>query len=446
MINVEEQKRKVCKCIDEHREEIMNIGEKIFTNPELGFKEEKTAKLIKETFEKIGIKYKDKLALTGIKATIPGRKKSPYVAVLGEMDAVISPDHPYANKKTGAAHACGHHTMIANLLGIGFGLIDSGVMEYLDGSVALFAVPAEEYIEIEYRKKLVQEGKIKYLGGKQELIRLGEFDNIDMAIMSHAAPNTPNKVVNTNISMNGFIGKIVRYIGKGSHAGAAPEKGINALSAAMLGLQAVNFLRETFKDEGCIRFHPIITKGGAGVNTVPSDVRIDSYVRAKNMNILIETNRKINRALEAGAMAIGCNIEIEDIPGYMPMISSDTMTKIFSDNASKIIGGKNVNKKHLHSAGSSDMGDITQIIPGIHPFRGGFKGDLHSKEFEVVDKEMAYIIPAKIMAMTIIDLLFNNADLAKQILREKKKNKEKYLNEINKMAKITKKEYMKIQI
>ena len=436
-------KKNVCKSIDEKKEELISIGEKIFKNPELGFKEEKTANLVKETFEKMGVKYKDKLALTGIKATIHGKKKSPNIAILGEMDAVISPDHPFANKKTGAAHACGHHTMIANLLGVGFGLNNSGVMKDLDGSVTLFAVPAEEYIEIEYRKKLMQEGKIAFLGGKQELIRLGEFDDIDMAMMFHPLPNTPNRVIYTNLSSNGFIGKIVRYIGKESHAGGAPEKGVNALNAAILGLQAINSLRETFKDEDSIRVHPIITKGGDGVNTIPSDVRIESYVRAKNMDVLIETNKKINQALEAGAMAIGCNIVIEDLPGYMPMISNNIMTKIFSKNASEIIGKKNVNNIYMHSSGSSDMGDITQIIPGIQPMIGGFEGELHSKAFKITDKEMAYIIPAKIMAMTIIDLLHNNANLAKKVVKQRKKNKEKYLNETENMKKVIKKGYMK---
>ncbi|HAJ33178.1 MAG: Uncharacterized protein XE09_0039 [Atribacteria bacterium 34_868] len=443
-MDLDSYKRNICKIIDENKEELISIGEKILKNPELGFKEGETAKLIKETLEKIGVKYKDKLALTGIKANIPGRKKSPNIAILGEMDAVISPNHPFADKKTGAAHACGHNTMITNLLGVGWGLINSGVMKDLEGSVTLFAVPAEEYIEIEYRKKLREEGKIAFLGGKQELIRLGEFDDIDMAMMFHPAPNTPKRVIYPNISMNGFIGKMVRYIGKSSHAGAAPEKGINALSAAMLGLQAINSLRETFKDDDCIRVHPIITKGGEGVNVVPSEVKIESYVRAKSMDILIETNKKINRALEAGAMAMGCNIEIDDLPGYMPIIPNDIMTKIFINNATKIVGKENVYEMHIHNTGSSDMGDVTQIMPGIHPMTAGFEGELHSKDFKIIDKEMAYIIPAKIIAMTIIDLLSNNADLAKQVLKEKKKSKEKYLNEINNMAKTTKKEYMKI--
>ena len=439
-MSLNELKRKVCRCIDERKEELISIGEKILKNPELGYKEEKTAELVKKNFEKVGIEYRDKLALTGVKGKIG--IKSPNIAILGELDAVISPDHPYANKKTGAAHACGHNTMITNLLGVCFGLIDSKVIKNLDGSVTFFAVPAEEYIEIEFRKKLMKEGKIEFLGGKQELIRLGEFDDIDMAMMFHPAPNLPARIVNTNLSMNGFIGKMIRYVGRGSHAGAAPEEGINALNAAIIGLQGINSLRETFKDEDCIRVHPIITKGGEGVNIVPSDVRIESYVRAKKIDVLVETNKKVNKALEAGAMAIGANIEINDLPGYMPLIPNDIMGKAFSKNASEILGNENVMESSIHSTGSSDMGDVTQIIPGIHPFVGGFEGGLHSKEFKIVDKEMAYIIPAKIMAMTVIDLLYNNATLAKEVLKEKKKTKEEYLTEIRNMKKTIKKEYM----
>jgi len=153
-MSLDTYKREVCESIDGRKEELISIGEKILRNPELGFKEEETAKLVKTVFKKMGIKYRDKIALMGIKATISGRKSSPNIAVLGELDAVISPNHPYANKKTKAAHACGHHTMVTNLLGVGFGLIDSGVMKNLDGSVTLLAVPAEEYIEIEFRKKV----------------------------------------------------------------------------------------------------------------------------------------------------------------------------------------------------------------------------------------------------------------------------------------------------
>jgi len=441
-MNLDTCKRKVCESIDERKEELISIGEKILENPELGFREEDTARLVKEMFEEMGIKYRDRIALTGIRATIPGRKSCPNIAVLGEMDAVISPDHPRADKKTGAVHACGHHAMITNLLGVGFGLIDSNVMKDLDGSVTLFAVPAEEYIEIEFKKELIEQGRIQFIGGKQELVRLGEFDDIDMVMMFHSAPNTTNRVVRTNLSMSGFIGKFVRYRGKGSHAGVAPEKGINALNAAMIGLQAINSLRETFRDDHCIRVHPIITRGGEAVNIVPSDVRVELYVRAKSMDVLIETNKKVNRALEAGAIAIGCNIEIEDLPGYMPMISNNLMARVFSNNASEIVGTENVDEAHFHSAGSSDVGDVTQVIPGIQLLAGGFEGGLHARDFKVVDKEMAYIIPAKIMGMTIVDLLYEKANLAKQVSKERKGSKEKYLNQIKNMKKIIKKEYM----
>ena len=126
----------------------------------------------------------------------------------------------------------------------------------------------------------------------------------------------------------------------------------------------------------------------------------------------------------------------------MPLSSYELMTKIFINNASEIIGKENVHEIHIHSTGSSDMGDVTQIIPGIQPMIGGFEGELHSKTFKITDKEMVYIIPAKIMAMTVIDLLYNNASFAKKVIKEKKKDKNKYLNETENMKKVIKKQYM----
>lgn len=171
------------------------------------------------------------------------------------------------------------------------------------------------------------------------------------------------------------------------------------------------------------------------MNIVPSNVRVELYVRAKSMDVLVEINKKVNRALEAGAIAIGCNIEIEELPGYMPMISNNLMARVFSNNVSEIVGTENVDEAHFHTAGSSDVGDVTQVIPGTQLVAGGFEGGLHARDFKVVDKEMAYIIPAKIMGMTIVDLLSEKAYLAKQISKEKKGSKEKYLNEIKNMKK-----------
>ncbi len=107
----------------------------------------------------------------------------------------------------------------------------------------------------------------------------GFFDNVDMAMMIHMAALGPDKKVIVGGTSNGFIGKLIKYKGKESHAGAAPHIGINALNAALLGLMGIHLQRETFKDEDHIRVHPIITKGGDLVNVIPADVRMETYVR-----------------------------------------------------------------------------------------------------------------------------------------------------------------------
>ena len=122
------------------------------------------------------------------------------------------------------------------------------------------AVPAEEFVELEYRESLRKKGQISYFGGKQELIHRGYFDDVDMSIMFHALDMGENKALIGPVS-NGFIGKKVRFTGKESHAGSAPELGVNALNAATLAMMNIQVQRETFKDSDRVRVHPIITKG-----------------------------------------------------------------------------------------------------------------------------------------------------------------------------------------
>ena len=119
-----------------------------------------------------------------------GKGEGPNICIIGEMDAVKCFRHPYADSDTGAAHACGHNAQIASMLGVAIGIVKSGVMEKLGGKVTFFAVPAEEFVELDRKEQLKNEGKIEYFGGKQELIRLGEFDGIDMAIFSGRSTRT----------------------------------------------------------------------------------------------------------------------------------------------------------------------------------------------------------------------------------------------------------------
>jgi amidohydrolase len=428
----EELKKKVCIAIANRKADIKAVAESIWAEPELGYKEHKTAKKVEESFEKLGVPFKNKLAITGVKGRLKGGKGSKYsIAVIGELDAIICADHPAADETSGAAHCCGHNAQIANMMAVTMGLIDSGAMQFLAGDVVPFAVPAEEYVEITYRNRLIEEGKIKYIGGKPELISRGEFDDIDMALQIHltSVPNDrQDGFIEISTTSNGFIGKLIKYKGEASHAAAAPYAGVNALNAAMMGMMGVHAIRETFQEKDYIRFHPIITQGGDLVNVVPSDVRMESYVRAGNVPAMIDANERINRALKAGAMAVGATCEIKDLPGYLPLNNNPTLNELLKHNAEALIGEENVSIAP-HMTGSTDTGDLSHIMPVSHPWIGSVRGVLHGKDYTVFDEEMAYIRPAQMMACTIIDLLYDDAKPAQKLISEYKPlmTKDEYL-------------------
>ncbi|SFM29757.1 amidohydrolase [Pelosinus propionicus] len=429
----EELKQKICQAIEANKEQIFALGESIYKEPELGFKETKTASKVEEIFRELGISYEKGLALTGVKGRIKGKKSNRTVAILGELDAVTCAAHPGADPLSGAAHCCGHNVQIAMLMAVGRALLETGAMEYLAGDVVLFAVPAEEYVEISYRNKLREEGKITYLGGKQELIHLGAFDDIDMALQIHLLTNTEkDSFIRLGSTSNGFIGKLVKYRGKAAHAAMAPSEGINALNAAMLGIMGVNAQRETFREEDYVRFHPIITQGGDLVNVIPEDVRMESYVRAATMEALQESNKKIDRALRAGGDAVGAEVSIQSLPGYLPMYNNQDLNQVFRGNAEVLYGPSQV-VDGAHEAGSTDTGDLSHIMPTIHPWLACVSGALHSKEYVVADVHTAYIKSAQALAMTIIDLLYGDGEAAENILHDYKPllTKEKYVEFLN---------------
>ena len=418
-MNLSELKAAVCQIIDDHGDKITQLALAIEQTPELGYKETKTAALTAAFLKELGYTCREGLALTGIKTSLKDSSPGPNVAILGELDAVLCPDSPKAAALTGAAHACGHNLQVSAMAGAALGLKLAGIADHLGGNITFMAVPAEEYIEIAYRMKLREEGKIHFLGGKQELIYRGEFDDIDIAMMVHAAKNSPEASVAIGESSNGFIGKAIQYVGKEAHAAEAPDQGINALNAAMLGLMGVHALRETFRDGDIIRVHPIITKGGDLVNSVPADVRMETYVRAKTMAAIDATHKKVDRALTAGGDAVGASTIIKTLPGYLPLTCPEQLNSLFVDNASQFIRTDKIT--HVgHFGGSTDMGDLSHIMPCLHPYVGGATGALHTREFNAVDYKAACLLPAKLMAMTAIDLLANGAAQGKALLADYK--------------------------
>jgi amidohydrolase len=414
----ESLKRKVCACIDQSREQIVGVGEAIMDEPELGFKEDKTAARVGAFFGELGLEYRDGLALTGIKAVLPGSKPGPTVALMGELDALVLPDHPRADKSTGAAHACGHNAQIAGLMGAALGLSAAEAGNELAGNVVFFAIPAEEYVEIDYRFQLVQQGKMTFLGGKPELIELGCFDDIDMAMMIHtSSSDLAEGSAGVASSSNGFVAKNIRFVGKAAHAGVAPEKGVNALQAANLALVAINSLRDTFKDADTVRVHPIITKGGDLVNIVPAEVTMETYVRARTPDAVLDAASKVDRALKGAAVALGCIVEIQTVPGYMPLVNDKNLSLLFKDNSEQLMG-KGEFREYPHGSGSTDAGDLSQIMPVLHPYMAGASGNAHSTEWHIANPDNGYVAPAKALAMMAIDLLHGDAEGAERVRKE----------------------------
>src|SRR5215467_1095099 len=350
MPTLDDVKRAVCEAIDRQSEKIVTVGETIRKSPELGFKEFKTARLVEETMRDIGLSPKSGLAITGVRAEVGGKSEGPTFALLGELDGLVVAGHPVADPQTGAAHACGHNAQVAGMLGAAMGLMGAKAFDHLAGRVVFFAVPAEEYGNVAWRVEQARAGKLEFLGGKPELLRLGHFDDVDMAMMIHLTPQEEYRKAGVAASNNGCIVKTVRYIGRASHAGGAPHLGINALYAAQIGLSAINAIRETFRDEDSIRVHPIITHGGSQVNVIPGEVRIETYVRGKSVEAILDANVRVDRALKAGALALGAQVEIETLPGYLPLFNHDGMSKYFVANASAQLGADNVTRWAIAAA------------------------------------------------------------------------------------------------
>ena len=427
-VSREELKRRACEAVDKNRDKIIAFGESVFAEPELGFKEFKTSAKVKKAFEEMGVAYTDGHAITGVIAPFKGKESKLKVALMGELDAVVCPGHRCADPVTGAAHSCGHHVQIASIIGCGLALKDSGIMDELSGDIVLMGVPAEEGVELEYRAGLIKEGKIHFLGGKQEFIYEGVFDDIDMMIMQHTMVDENVKATAGGAVGKGFIAKYIRYIGKEAHAGGAPHLGINALNAAQIGLMAINAQRETFQDKDSVRVHPIITKGGDLVNVVPADVRIETFCRGNNEPAILDASKKVDRALKAGADAVGAQVEIIDLPGYMLPYEHLPLKELVTENLEALVGKENVGPGVGYT---TDANDVAHIVPTVHACIAGAAGVGHSSNYEIEDKDNAYIVATKMMLMSCIDLLADGAERGLKIKESWKApyTKEQYLKE-----------------
>ena len=415
----DELKASAQAAIDDRAEWLMDAARTILDNPEPGFTEIKTSRFVSEKLSELGISHQSGIAITGLKGIVQGGRPGPTVAVIGELDSLRVLDHPHVDPDTGAAHACGHHCQTPMMLGAAVGLLVPEVLESLAGNIAFIAVPAEEFIDVEFRWGLHKEGQLGLMAGKQEFIRLGMFDDIDMAMMVHTA-STSQESAKFSIggTSNGHVVKYVRFIGKAAHAGSSPHMGVNALQAAMVALNALNTQRETLRNEHNVRLHGVLTRGGAAVNSVPADVRYEGRVRGRTAEAIEDANDKMDRCLRAGALTMGGSVEIVTIPGYLPMKNNEPMMELFKHNAVEIVGEDEVveHPADRNRGGSTDMGDLSQLMPVIHPYTTAAHGAGHSIDYVVDDYVQAVVNPAKAMAMSVIDLLHDDAQEARRVI------------------------------
>ena len=399
--------------VDKNRQKIMDALDYIWKNPETGYREVKTAAYLEKEYEKLGYDLVSAGNIPGFYADIDTGKPGPTVLIFGEMDSLICWDHPDADPETGAVHCCGHAAQSAALLGIAAALKEPGALDGLCGKIRLCAVPAEELIEIEYRTELKKKGIIRYMGGKAEFLYRGFLDGVDIVYMVHT---TVDETFEGTLGDVGCLAKRAVYKGKAAHAGGSPWKGCNALYAASQGLNAINAIRETFRERDIIRVHPIITKGGSAVNAIPDEVVMESFVRGATFDAIKNANEKVNRALCGAALSLGGNVDIQDTPGYAPLNNDPGMLRLAADAAEAL--GYPYKYTDVRGSGSTDMGEISCLFPAIHPYAPGAVGTSHGKDYYIADPDKACVGSAKFQLKMLELLLENDAARAKEIIRD----------------------------
>lgn len=404
---------KMFLAVEKHKQLILDVERYVWEHPETGYKEFETSKYMADVFEGLGYSLTYADGITGFYTTLDTGKPGPTVLILGELDSIICPDHPEANPVTGAVHSCGHNAQCAALVGVAAALKEPGIKEELCGIIKLCAVPAEELLEIEYRRELIKQGKIKYMGGKPEFLSRGYFDDCDIAFMIHTSNECKSMLGSV-----GCVAKQIIYKGVAAHAGGSPWDGKNALYAATCGLNAINAIRETFMEADIIRVHPIITSGGTMVNAIPENTVLESYVRGKTFEAILKNNQKVNQALVGAALSIGTNVEIIDIPGYAPYENDKNMMELAWEAVEIALPDVEFNKNNSFSSGSSDIGDLSCVMPIVHPYIGGAEGRGHGNNYKIADPYLACVGSAKLQMTMLYLLLKDEGKRAKKIISE----------------------------
>jgi amidohydrolase len=372
-LDIKALKDSVIKEVEAHRSRLRDISLKIHANPELGFKEVKASALLTQYLEENG--FAIERGICELPTAFQGRygNGKPAIAILAEYDALPQ-----------LGHACGHN-LIAGCA-VGAAVASKPAIDKCGGSVLVIGTPAEEFY-----------------GGKVVMAERGAFDNIDMAMMVHpGAHDTATTQALACITLE------VEFFGKAAHAAASPETGINALEAMLLSFAAINALRQHVVDKA--RIHGIITDGGEAPNVVPAHSAGSFLVRAEDNAYLDELKEKVLNCFVGAAAATGARLEYQwGKVLYAPLRNNLTLAELFRQNMKPL--GREMPLASSGRVGSTDMGNVSQIVPGIHPTIAVAPEEvvIHSPEFAEVAASEAGIKgmldAAKALAMTVVDLI-----------------------------------------
>ncbi|MFA5851425.1 MAG: M20/M25/M40 family metallo-hydrolase [Spirochaetales bacterium] len=379
------------------REWLFDLAERLRNTPELGFFETKTGDILAGELEAMGARVTRNLALTGIRAEL-GPPGAPAILLLADMDAL-----PTLGAPGGVAHSCGHHAQMAVMAAVFKALVGADFPAREKVRLVFVGAPAEEYVDLGTRMTLRDEGKIRYLSGKQELIRLGVFDDASVVLKYHSMSDSPDREATVNGTLNGFMAKRAEFIGKASHAGAHPEDGINALGAATLALQAIHAQRETFVDSDHIRVHPILSEGGTVINSVPARAVLETYIRGASHGAVLGVAAKVDHAFCAGALAMGASVRIRNTPGYQAFRPSPALGEVLGRAAKDVVDAERIDFED-RSYASDDIGDVACLVPTCQLGFSGFCGTIHASDFAPIAPERAYFEPAEILLRTAAGL------------------------------------------
>ena len=248
-------------------------------------------------------------------------------------------------------------------------------------------------------------------------MRLGAFDGVDICLGTHAYVNdeTHTEEILVNTSCNGLIVESFVFHGRSSHSTVAPEKGINALNAAVLTINNIQALREALDPTEYVRISYNLTEGGESIGSIPERAKLEVVIATKTMRYLTELKEKIRVAAECGAKVIGCSVTAKSEVCLLPYEVDQKLLETVQETSLDFYNTKAAAREHNYF--SNDLGDVSQNIPTAQVVFGGFTGAFHTRNFAATDDHKAYVQPARCMAAVIIDLLSNDAEKALSIKR-----------------------------